>query len=274
MDIICLPAENGTWQFFLEPYLPFSPAGPRQLNLDAFYPASQRAYQAARQAKEDFDARKIAAELNPGANFKALFSKIFTSGRNTLLYHPRYGSRFALGCVFVPIRLPAEQPSPLPVRMPCESCRACMAVCPTGAISEQGFAPERCLRALMKNNLLPDDLAKLSKNRLYGCDLCQRVCPMNQAASVPMPSELAEFLEIPTLIQRSLQGRKALEPLIPLLGRNYVRPLYFLCRAACAAGNSNDPGLLPAVAPLLDHPDPAVRHNAERAVRLLRGETL
>ena len=268
MEIINLPAERGSWQFFLEPYRPFPPARPGQLDLDAFYPASQRAYRAAKRAAEQLTEAGVPVVFSPEGNYKALLGGLFSAGKNTLLYHPEHGSRFALGCLFAEADLPPSPPLPR-VQMPCSSCGACQAVCPTGAISEAGFDPTRCLRALMKEPDLPDDLAERSGNRLYGCDLCQRVCPLNREQTAPPPQELAAFLEIPALIGKSLEGRRVLAPLIPFLGRNYVRPRYFLCRAACAAGNSQDPALLPAVRPLCGHPDPAVRHNAERAVRKL-----
>ena len=85
MEIINLPAERGSWQFFLEPYRPFPPARPGQLDLDAFYPASQRAYRAAGRAAEELAEAGVPVVFSPEGNYKALLGGLFSAGKHPAL---------------------------------------------------------------------------------------------------------------------------------------------------------------------------------------------
>ena len=111
-------------------------------------------------------------------------------GRNTMLIHPRSGSYFFLGVLLLDLELPVDEPF---AEDRCGSCRSCLDACPTGALlgrDEQG-APvmdaRRCISYLTIEHRGPiaRELRAPIGNRIYGCDICQEVCPWNMKFREP-----------------------------------------------------------------------------------------
>ena len=110
-------------------------------------------------------------------------------GKNTLLLNETAGSWFFLGEIYTDLPLPATRPKPQPG---CGSCRACMTVCPTGAIIGPGrLDARRCISYLTieHKGSIPLEFRTAIGNRVFGCDDCQIVCPWNRYATrSPKPS--------------------------------------------------------------------------------------
>ncbi len=115
-------------------------------------------------------------------------------GRNSLLVHPRYGSFIFLGSILTDLEV-EEVPGQVPDG--CGRCRACQSACPTRSLEEPYILDaSRCLAHLTVSNRSPPgpDLAPHLAGNLFGCDLCQDVCPFNRRAPRP---DRPEFMPVP-----------------------------------------------------------------------------
>ena len=104
------------------------------------------------------------------------------TGKNTLLLHEDAGSMFFLGEIYTNIPLPVSDTQ---ARDQCGACKACINVCPTGAIlGPRRLDARKCISYLTieHKGSIPAELREAVGNRVFGCDDCQIVCPWNRYA--------------------------------------------------------------------------------------------
>ncbi len=181
------------------------------------------------------------------------------------------GSAFVIAGLFLPFEWQSDSPlsenaSPGDF---CGSCRACIEACPVGALSEKGeLDRETCLQSLSTSKkIFPHALNEVWGTRLYGCQICQTVCPFNRKLTITCRSQRGE-------LGPSLPLRAFLEPSVEqlrlslkgsTLGQSWI-PVEALKRnALVAAGNRQDPTLLPYIRPYLQSAVPFIQDAASWA---------
>ena len=123
-------------------------------------------------------------------------------GKHTLLIHPRKGSYFFLAELILDIELDYD----LPIKDHCGTCTRCIDACPTEAISPQGYLMDgsKCISYLtieLKESI-PEAFEGHMSNYMYGCDICQQVCPWNRFSQ---PHNEPDFEASKALLNRSKQ---------------------------------------------------------------------
>ena len=191
-------------------------------------------------------------------------------GKNTMAITRRHGSWVVLGALVTDV---AVDPSP-PLNLDCGECRLCIDACPTGALDEPGtLDATKCLSYWTQAPApVPDAYRAELGAMVYGCDICQEVCPWNRGIEkrrrggpddgVDGVVSLAEWLE--------REGAELLDELDRLyIPRNDVR--WLRRNALVAAGNVGSPALVPSVSRYLDDEDANLRETASWALRRLAG---
>jgi epoxyqueuosine reductase len=138
-------------------------------------------------------------------------------GKNTLLLNETMGSWFFLGVILTSLDLaPSLGPTETPPADLCGNCRQCLDACPTGALVEPYVLDaRRCISYLTieLRGSIPREYREAMDWQVYGCDICQDVCPFNRAAP---RTQSREFLP-----RRMDSGKSLLEPnLVWLAGLN------------------------------------------------------
>ncbi len=203
----------------------------------------------------------------------AVRSGIGFYGKNGCVLTRGHGSWVLLAEILTDLELEPDMSQ----RRDCGRCRICMDRCPTGAI----VAPYRvdarlCISYLTieHKGAIPIELRSRLGNRIFGCDVCQEVCPYNRVAK-PMDD--------PAFMPRVGIGPNP--PLIPLLGLDgrRFRELFkgspilrtkrrgLLRNVAVALGNARDPVAVPALARSLEDEEPLIRSHSAWALGQIGG---
>ncbi len=191
-------------------------------------------------------------------------------GKNTCLIAPRGGSFVFLGALLTNLELPADEP----IRWDCGACTLCLEACPTGALTEAyHLDAKRCISYLtieLKGEIEPS-LRPLVHNWLFGCDICQEVCPYNRKTA---QSPWEEFRPVEGAgenfpLKEILSLRSQEDFLSRFAGTPLTRPKRegLLRNAAVVAGNLKNPQLVPDLAAALaSDSSPIVRSHSAWAL--------
>jgi epoxyqueuosine reductase len=182
-------------------------------------------------------------------------------GKNTMLIDPRAGSYFLLTALVTDVPLPADDPVQIDH---CGTCTACLEACPTGALpAPRVLDANRCISSLTIEHRgpVPVDLRGGIGDWIFGCDICQEVCPWNRHAPGSrepafLPRGDAATLPLAELVrlnEREFRERFQGSPLVRAKRSGLLRS------AAIALGNRPDPGSFAALAAAADDADAVVR---------------
>jgi epoxyqueuosine reductase len=197
-------------------------------------------------------------------------------GKNTNLLIPGVGSNVLLAEIVTSAELEPDQP----LKKTCGSCDACMRVCPTGALIEPGVLDNRrCISfwTIEHRGVIPLDIRPLIGDWIFGCDLCQEICPVNVSPRAAAPDARAIDAFGPLI-----DARPRLEELLALDEENFharfrksavwrTRRSGLLRNVCIALGNIADRTSVPALVAALEDGEPLIRGHAAWALGRLGG---
>ncbi|HSL46406.1 MAG TPA: tRNA epoxyqueuosine(34) reductase QueG, partial [Anaerolineales bacterium] len=186
-------------------------------------------------------------------------------GKNTCLIHPEHGSYFLLSEILLDLDL---EPDPPFVTDHCGTCRRCIDACPTDCIlPDRTIDATRCISYLtieLKDDI-PVELRDKIGSWVFGCDICQMVCPWNRFAGKgdsafeergPLPALTEELALTPQGFNQRFKG----SPVKRAKRRGYLR------NVAVALGNTGDMHALPVLQSALNDEEPMIREHAQWAI--------
>lgn len=193
-------------------------------------------------------------------------------GKNTNLINRHVGSWLFLGVVLLDRELAYDAPA----TAHCGTCTRCLDACPTGALVAPGVLDaRRCISYLTieLRGAIPHHLRPLMGTHIFGCDICQAVCPWSRKA--PVSAEAAfqpragfaapELIPLLSLSEEDFRQRFRDSPIRRAKRRGFLR------NVAVALGNLRDPRAVPALAMALGDAEPLVRGHAAWALGRIGG---
>jgi epoxyqueuosine reductase len=204
----------------------------------------------------------------------AKYAGIGWFGKNTCIINQGIGSWLFLGCILTGAE-PARKELPAPDR--CGTCTRCLDACPTGAFEAPWVLDSRKCISYLNIELrgpIPEDLREGMGHHLFGCDICQDVCPWNRRAPYGQDPELEPredlvWPRLDDLLELDEAGwREKIRG--TALGRARVHGL--VRNLMVVVGNSGLARLKEKLRKFLEHPDRDVRSHARWAMKRLGGE--
>jgi epoxyqueuosine reductase len=230
----------------------------------------ERALGRLRQAIGSFEARTYVDTGPLVERAWAVAAGLGAWGKNTCLLHPEHGSWFFLGEIVTDLELPADGAR----SDMCGSCTACLDACPTGAFPAPFVLDAtRCISYLTieVKGPIPQEQREGVGRHVFGCDICQDVCPWNRRrrhrggdAFEPRDEAVAPPLpDLASLDDEGFRERFRRSPVKRAKRRGLLR------NVAVALGNSGDAAHRPVLERLAGDEDAVVREHAEWALRRL-----
>ena len=213
------------------------------------------------------------AYVDTGPLLERVFAKyagIGWFGKNTCIIHEKSGSWLFLGCILTDLQFDYDTPAP----DRCGTCTRCIDACPTGAILEPYVLDSRkCISytTIELRGGIPETDRPGIGHHLFGCDICQDVCPWNRKA--PM-SGVQSFQPRPDLFWPELErlldfSEDEWRQRIRGTAMKRAKVKGLLRNLMVVAGNSGSRELLPKLQRFLTHADEHVRSHAEWAIKAL-----
>lgn len=237
---------------------------------DVIHPKLKRICREIRALRPDSHARGIVDTAPLMEREVAELAGLGWRGKNTLLLHRRLGSYFLLACVLVDIDLPLDAPFEADH---CGTCTACLDACPTDAfVGPHVLDASKCISYLTieSREMIPETLRAGIGDWVFGCDVCQEVCPWNRKPSRRATAAPSRFTASEPWSVQSSRGRMELTQLFSLDDDGFrerfrrtpmwrTRRRGLLRNAAIVLGNTGDLGCVETLLGGLRDPEPIVR---------------
>lgn len=195
-------------------------------------------------------------------------------GKNTMILNKRLGSFFFLGALLLDVELRPDAPHQA---SHCGTCTACLDACPTGAfVGPYQLDSRRCISYLTieLRGPVPEELRRPMGDWLFGCDICQDVCPWNRKAPIGTDPDLQPRADLIAIDPAELfalsdnEFRRRFRD--TALWRTKRRGL--LRNAAIVLANQGDPASLPTLECALADREPTVREAAAWAIDQIKAQ--
>lgn len=187
-------------------------------------------------------------------------------GRNGLLITPEFGSYVYLGEIITNLALPPDEPQ----ENQCGTCTRCIDFCPPQALLGDGrLNAPRCLSyQTQTKGFMAEEFRPMIKNVIYGCDICQQVCPFNKGKDFHFHPEMEPVVE---------EVMPELQPLLTISNREFKERFGRLAgswrgkkplqrNAIIALANTRDRSALPALLAAMEDTRPVIRGTAAWAI--------
>lgn len=195
------------------------------------------------------------------------------SGKNTSIITPEFGSWVYLGELLTSIPFEPDQQ----LTESCGSCTKCIDACPTGALVQGGqLDSQKCIAYLTQvKDFIPEEYRDKIGNRLYGCDTCQTVCPVNRKKNFTHHADMQPDTEV---------VKPLLKPLLTITNREFRQKFGSTAsswrgkkpiqrNAIIALGHFKDETAIPDLIDLLLHdPRPVIRGTSAWSLAKIGGE--
>jgi epoxyqueuosine reductase len=194
-------------------------------------------------------------------------------GKNTCIIHQKMGSWLFLGVILTSLELPADTAA----ADRCGSCTRCIDACPTQAIVAPGKLDARlCIAYLTieKRGTVAEELRPAIGHHIFGCDICQDVCPWNNKAGNAPPTSVPEFQPQDQFYHPDLRWLARMDEETyrrTFRGSPVKRAKYSGIRrnVAIAMGNSGNKAFLADLKNMAAGPDAVVAEHAQWAIKKL-----
>ena len=226
---------------------------------------------------EPFDARAYVDTGPVQERVYAQYAGLGWIGKNTCLINAERGSWLFLSEIITTLPLDTDTEA----LEQCGACRRCLDACPTDALVDAGVLDStRCISYLTieLRGSIPDQYRAAIGNHVYGCDICQDVCPHNQPSSVSSDAawQTRQGLDLPRLVELWQRPDAGLRTLLKGSAMTRAKLTGLRRNIAVAIGNSGDPDALAALQDRRDDQpsaaDPMVAEHVQWARQAVRSD--
>lgn len=190
-------------------------------------------------------------------------------GKHSIAIHPEFGSFFLICCILIDADCHEDKGI---IGDLCGDCKICKQACPTGCIGNHSIDPTRCISYLTieHKGIIPRDFRSLIGNRIFGCDICQIVCPYNKDlfplkdtiffGKERIIAPIVNLIDEMGLMAEDFKNKYKNTPVSRLSFIRYIRNIIV------AAGNCQNELCVPGLSKYLHHPSEILRIHAAWAL--------